>query len=136
MKKPHYKEHRTVLAQDVTDLDELAHGTDGEGGPIPGKIQGAISLCGFDSAQGLVVFSGGTGPAITLQPLEAVNLPDGTRRFVSRGAAIGPLSDGEGFAFDCPGGGLWFLQATALTGAPDNAKLFVAGGLRANEGSI
>jgi len=126
MKKPYYKLHRTVSAIDPVSLPAVLS-----------SFGGAVfSLVGFESGSGFVSFTGGTTPQVTLQPLELVNLPDGTKRFIKNGSPISGLQDGDPFSFPAAGGGLWLLQVVALSGAPTSLELFVAGGTRANEGSI
>jgi len=125
-KKPHYTAHRrAVTTPDSANLATL-YGTD---------KRGIIDVSGFDSIHGWVVATGGT---ITLQPLEAVKYFDNTgapqEKFVARGSNIGPLADGATFELLTPGGGRWYFRVDAFAGS--DAEVFLAGALRANEGSI
>lgn len=124
--KPKYSAHRRQLsAADTTNLVAL----------LAAHERSPFNANGYNSIQGHVRCAAGD---ITLQVLEYVEFEetDGTSvsRFVVRGTNIGPLTDGQGFEFDTPGGGRYFLRAHAVTTGP--ADIFIAGGLRASEGSI
>ncbi len=124
--KPNYSAHRRALTvADPTDLAAL----------LTSHERGAFNAKGHNSIQGHVRCGAGD---ITLQVLELVKFQetDNTEvsRFIVRGSNIGPLSDGQGFEIDTPGGGQYFLRAHAVTTGP--VDIFIAGGLRANEGSI
>ena len=124
--KPDYTGHRRAL----TAADAAVNAAF-----VTAFAPGAFNAGGYDSIEGFVRCGAGD---VTIEVLELVKFKDadGTaqQRFVVRGSAIGPLTDGTGFAFDTPGGGRFFLRASAVTTGP--ADIFIAGGTRANEGSI
>jgi len=125
-RKPHYTLHRKgVKAKDTNDLDVL-YNKNG---------RGSIATYGFNTVHGFVNIAGGTTPKAILQPLELVKW-EGGERLVPRGGTIGPLEDGDSFNFDTYGGGLYLLRVYDLSGTPDGLDIYLAGGQRANEGSI
>lgn len=140
--KPNYSRHRKVTgAPVVADNVDLALLLNGTGGTPPNEDKGvarnALNAKGFDSLEGFVLVEAGTN--ITLQPLELVQYyEDGVakQRFVEQGGTIGPLVNGDGFALDVNGGGLWFFRIHAVTGAVTKVQIYLAGGNRAEEGSI
>jgi hypothetical protein len=95
----------------------------------------AIDVSGFDTLHGFVENGAGT---ITLQILELISYEDAAgadqRVLVQRGSNVGPLSDGDSFELDTPGGGRWLLRADAVVTGP--CSVYLAGGAKANEGSI
>lgn len=124
--KPAYTAHRRgLIAADAADLAVLL-GT---------NERSAIHVGGYDTLHGFIEAAAGN---VTLMLLELVEYETDAgvsqSLFVQRGANIGPLIDGDTFEVATPGGGRWFLRAEAVTTGP--ASVYVAGGTRANEGSI
>lgn len=131
VKKPDYVGHRVNrTAIDPTNLVTLLAQQGGRG----------MNLTGYTSIQGFVTFTGGTAPTVSIQPLELVRWTDiaGVQqsKLAERGSVVGPLSGDDSFEVLTPGGGIWVLRITALTGAPTNVSIYCAAGNRAPEGSI
>jgi len=121
-KKPKYSAHRLKLvASDSAVLATL----------LAANLRSQFNAYGFDSIHGFVLLEG-TTPAVTLIPHELVEYVDnnGTAQqiLVQRGDSIGPLSSGDSFSFDTPGGGRWFIRTTK-SGTLTNGEIYVAGGV-------
>jgi hypothetical protein len=110
-----------------------------DGNPLPaGSEHGARRAAdakGWDTLVGYIELSIGTA---TVQPLLVSKYRDPAtntikQRFVVLGSAFAGLADGDEFVIPNVHGGRVFLHITGLTGT---AAVYLAGGERANEGSI
>jgi hypothetical protein len=141
--QPNFSAHRRgVATNDATDLAQLmaGNGVNGaDGNPIPAAdehgARRAADGKGWDSLIGDVTPAAGT---VTIQPLLVSKYKDPAtntikQRFVALGSPITGLGDGDEFTISNVHGGRVFCQLSGLTGACD---VYLAGGARANEGSI
>lgn len=137
--QPNYDKQRSVVGApvtaDTTDLDALMNTPTVAAGEVPVGARGSANAYGWNSVEGYVELAGGITPTVTIQPLLAINA-NGTWVFVELGSTIGPLSDGDHFTISGVNQGLVFARIAAVTGSPTNVDVSLAGGVRANEGSI
>lgn len=125
--KPRYSVHRkwgdgaAAVAADSTTLSVIKALAE----------RGHISAKGLETIEATVHFTGGTTPALTVQPYELMELEDNTKDLVKAGPAIGPVYDGQKFSVPTPGGGLIFLSVPSFTGSPTACVVRVAMGLKA-----
>lgn len=127
--KPVYTVHRKVtgspVAADNSNLQTLYQ--------VPGNSRAAINCAGWKTVRGFVALEGGTSPTVDLVPLEKVEAEGGfpgatdeDAGFAVVGAAIASLADKETFSFPIHGG-LLYLRIDAVSGAPTDVRVYLAG---------
>jgi len=132
--KPNYTAHRRLTAAVEIPLDTATLATLIA---LPGNNRASINCRGWNTIDGVVVFTGGTN--VTLQPIELVRYTDAAgvdqEIYTNKGTTIGPLVSGDSFTLTVAEG-LFFLRLAAKTGNQTALDIYVAGGTRANVGAV
>lgn len=140
-KSPNFSLHRELdaPAADSSDLAallaSLGVGPDG----VPIMVRKAANAAGWDTVDGYVEFDGGTAPSVTLQPLLArkfVQVSGGVMWRLVPLANTSALTHGQPFSVTGTNQGRVLMRVHAVTGSPTALRIMLAGGARANEGSI
>lgn len=130
--KPQFQVARVIdspAAETITNLEAWAVGLKLRGAGGDELLRGGTQCRGFKTIQGTVVFTGGTTPTITLQPIEAVEWIDEgeAKDFLTKlGTPTAALSAADSFEVSAKNG-LLFFAVTAVTGAPTKATILISG---------
>lgn len=131
--KPKYFLHRSaVAAADSSTLSTLLSPSaipPGGGGPVATLRRDIVDCAGWRTVEGFCTFTGGASPSVDLQVLEEVELADGSRLFVPNGVIISGLTEGQLFEAVVSAGRA-FMRVDAISGAPTNLSVYLAGGKR------
>lgn len=128
--KPQYEVHRRwgdgseAPAAESSDLTNAALKT--------AAIRGKFSARGLKTVHGFVQLSGGSSETISLQAVEIATYKTAggveQQVLLARSAPFGPLSDGDAFTIETPGGGLYYLRVHSLAGSPTTGAVHIAKG--------
>lgn len=126
--KPDYNTHRTIRNTDPATGAPIAVVADSAvlATVKAANPRGPLDCNGFETVFVAVTLTGGT--TVTLQPLEAITLPDGTWEFRVLAANIGPLSAASQLQEVTVNGGNVFFRLDAVVGGPTVVEILVAGG--------
>lgn len=119
--KPDYNVHRALAGSPVA-LDSANLTTLKADNP-----HGPMDCGGFETVAVAVSITAAGAADVTLQPLEAIMLPDGTWEFRVLAGNIGPINEASLIQEVTVYGGRLFLRLHATNGNPTAVDILVAG---------